>query len=127
MLNDATPMPTIAVRDLAKAREFYSSVLGLTLKDERTEEQRLIFTSGQGGIEVYVSSVAGTNKATYASWEVADVEAVVDDLSAKGVTFEHYPDMPGLTLEGDIHVGSDGKAAWFTDPDGNILCVHSGA
>jgi hypothetical protein len=41
-------------------------------------------------------------------------------LKSKGVTFEHY-DMPGLSLEGDIHVGQGMKVAWFKDPDGNIL------
>jgi hypothetical protein len=33
--------------------------------------------------------------------------------------------MPGLTREGDIHVASDFKAAWFKDPDGNILALVS--
>ena len=43
-------------------------------------------------------------------------------LRAKGVTFEHY-DMPGLKLEGDIHVAGPTKVAWFKDPDGNILNI----
>ena len=47
-------------------------------------------------------------------------EAVVAELKSKGVSFEHY-DMPGTTLEGDIHVDGDLKVAWFKDPDGNIL------
>jgi hypothetical protein len=29
-------------------------------------------------------------------------------------------------LEGDVHVLDGEKAAWFKDPDGNILCLHSG-
>jgi hypothetical protein len=33
--------------------------------------------------------------------------------------------MPGMTREGDVHVGGDIKAAWFKDPDGNILGVMS--
>ena len=31
--------------------------------------------------------------------------------------------MPGMKLEGDIHVMGDGKAAWLKDPDGNILAL----
>ena len=46
-------------------------------------------------------------------------------LKAKGVTFEHY-DMPGMTREGDVHVGGKMKAAWFKDPDGNIHALVSG-
>jgi hypothetical protein len=48
------------------------------------------------------------------------IEPIVKSLKSKGITFEHY-DMPGLSLEGDIHVGSGMKVAWFKDPDGNIL------
>jgi hypothetical protein len=50
------------------------------------------------------------------------VEGVVRALKAKGVTFEHY-DMPDTKREGDIHVSGDMKAAWFKDPDGNILNI----
>jgi len=46
-------------------------------------------------------------------------------LKERGVRFEHY-DMPGLRLEGDIHIADDMKVAWFKDPDGNILNVVSG-
>ena len=45
-------------------------------------------------------------------------------MKAKGVKFEHY--MPGLKLQGDVHIGGDMKVAWFKDPDGNILNIVSG-
>ncbi len=70
---------------------------------------------------MYVSRYAGLNKATAVTWPVGnELEEIVRALEAKGVTFEHY-DMPGLKLEGDIHVGGDMKVAWFKDPDGNIM------
>jgi predicted lactoylglutathione lyase len=47
---------------------------------------------------------------------------MVEQLKAKGVTFEHY-DMPGVELQGDVHVMGDMHAAWFKDPDGNILNI----
>jgi hypothetical protein len=53
-----------------------------------------------------------------------EVDAAVRDLKARGVSFEHY-DMPGLTLEGDVHVGYGMRVAWFKDPDGNILNIVS--
>jgi hypothetical protein len=49
----------------------------------------------------------------------------VRELKAKGVAFEHY-DLPGLKVEGDVHVGEDMRIAWFKDPDGNILSIVSG-
>ncbi len=70
---------------------------------------------------MYRSQYAGTNKATAVTWEVGERLAdVVKELKSKGVKFEHY-DMPGMTLDGDIHKGGDMKIAWFKDPDGNIL------
>jgi hypothetical protein len=54
-----------------------------------------------------------------------DIEGVVQELKAKGVTFEHY-NMPDMTQEDDIHVAGNMKVAWFKDPDGNILNIING-
>jgi hypothetical protein len=51
-----------------------------------------------------------------------EIEGIVRELKSKGVAFEHY-DMPGLKQKGDIHVAGDMKAAWFKDPDGNIVNI----
>jgi hypothetical protein len=59
------------------------------------------------------------------TWVVGeDIESVVQQLKAKGITFEHY-DMPGATREGDVHIAGDMKVVWFKDPDGNILNIAS--
>jgi hypothetical protein len=74
---------------------------------------------------VYESEFAGTNKATSATWGVGDeLETIVQTLKKAGVKFEHY-DLPGLRREGDIHVAGEFRAAWFKDPDGNILHINS--
>ena len=81
----------------------------------------VVYESGDTLINVYRSQFAGTNKATAVTWTVGDeIGSIAKALKAKGVAFEHY-DMPGTTLEGDIHVGYGMKVAWFKDPDGNIL------
>jgi hypothetical protein len=54
-----------------------------------------------------------------------ELEGIVGALKDKGVRFEHY-DMPGMKREGDIHLAGDMRAAWFKDPDGNILSIVSG-
>jgi len=125
MLGNANAIPTIAVKDLSAARQFYETVLGLELEREKPEAQLVLYKSGSGLVQVYVSATAGSNQSTYVTWEVSDIEAAVDELKSKGVSFEHYQDMPGVSLEGDIHVWPDEKAAWFKDPDGNVLCLHS--
>jgi hypothetical protein len=54
---------------------------------------------------------------------VNEIEQVVDELTAKGVTFEHYDDAPLRTDAKGIAVIGDSKSAWFKDPDGNVLAL----
>jgi catechol 2,3-dioxygenase-like lactoylglutathione lyase family enzyme len=122
MLGDKDAVANIAVRDLEVARRFYEDTLGLTPAGAEGEDL-LFFTSGNTTINVYRSQYAGTNQATAVTWEVGeDMEDVVRSLKAKGVAFEHY-DMPDVTRQGDIHIAGEVKAAWFKDPDGNILNI----
>ncbi|MBZ9660000.1 VOC family protein [Mesorhizobium sp. ESP-6-4] len=120
MLENSNVTANLAVKDIAKARAFYEGTLGLSQVDDMDGEL-IVYKSGDTLLNVYRSQFAGTNKATAATWAVGDrIEPIVKSLRSKGITFEHY-DMPGLSLEGDIHVGSGMKVAWFKDPDGNIL------
>jgi hypothetical protein len=65
-----------------------------------------------------------SNRATAASWAVGDdFDAIVEDLRAKGVTFERYDDLPDTKREGAVHIAGEFRAVWFKDPDGNILNV----
>src|SRR5205085_866505 len=114
----------VAVKNLDVAKKFYEGTLGL--KPVHVEGGELIvYKSGNTTLNVYRSQYAGTNKATAVTWSVGDkIADVVGALRAKGVTFEHY-DMPGMKVEGDLHICGDMKVAWFKDPDGNILNVVS--
>ena len=123
MLRDADAVAMVAVKDLGKAAKFYEETLGLHRGDEEDDEA-IAFESGDTIINVYRSNFAGTNKATALTWAVDDVEDVVRTLKSKGVRFEHY-DLPGVTRKGDVHGTGKTKAAWFKDPDGNILALVS--
>lgn len=124
MLGDSGAIATIAVTDVNRARTFYEKTLGL--EPTPSEQPEVVnYKTGSSKILVYKSQFAGTNKATAATWELDDVEAVVRQLKSKGVTFEHY-NFPGMTLKGDVHVADGMKAAWFKDPDGNILALVGG-
>lgn len=120
MLGDINVHAVLGVKDQARANEFYEQTLGLKKIDENAGGA--LFSSGNTKVFVYVTESAGSNQATAASWEVDDVEGMITNLKEKGVSFEHY-DMPGVTLEGDVHVMGPMKAAWFKDPSGNILCL----
>ena len=124
MLNKHDAVATIAVKNLDVARKFYEGVLGLTPQPEM-EEGVMSLKSGSTTVLVYTSQYAGTNRATTATWNVDDLEGTVASLKSKGVTFEHY-DMPGVTRTGDIHGSGNTRAAWFKDPDGNILALAEG-
>ena len=88
-------------------------------------QEVIVLKSGNSTVNVYRSQYAGTNKATTVTWVVGeDIESVVQQLKAKGITFEHY-DMPSVTRVGDVHIAGDMKVAWFKDPDGNILNIAS--
>jgi hypothetical protein len=80
-------------------------------------------TAGGTTFFLYATAFAGQAGHTIAQWHVADVAAEVDELKAKGVAFERY-DMPGVEWDGDIaSIPEMGKAAWFTDSEGNIMCI----
>ncbi len=124
MLRDTDAVANLAVKDLKVAKKFYEGTLGLEPVDAEGDEV-VVYRSGKTTLNVYRSKEAGTNKATAVTWAVGDeVKPLVQSLKAKGVKFEHY-DMPGLSLDGDIHVGYGMQVAWFKDPDGNILNLVS--
>lgn len=125
MLSDKNAMATIAVKDLDKARAFYGGTLGLAPVGPQSTEVAL-FKSGEATLVVYRSDFAGTNKATSATWGVgSELDAIIGKLKQAGVGFEHY-DTPGGKREEDVHVYGTFRAAWFKDPEGNILHINNG-
>jgi catechol 2,3-dioxygenase-like lactoylglutathione lyase family enzyme len=123
MLKDAAAVATVAVKDLARARAFYEGTLGFA--NDSDMDGVASYQSGTSAIFVYQSEFGGSNQATSATFVVQDVVAEVRTLREKGVAFEHY-DLPGMIREGDVHVAGGTQAAWFKDPDGNILAIVSG-
>jgi len=125
-LSDSPVSTAIAVSDLDRARGFYEGKLGLSGgKDE--VDGGVTYTCGDGTtIHPYPSpDNAGKSGATLAFWTVADVEAMVDELSAKGVTFEQYGEPFNTDEKGIARFGGNAAGAWFRDPDGNILALGS--
>ena len=120
MLDTGTVTANIPASDLARARSFYADKLGLTPATEF--DGMLVYrTAGGSAFSVYQTEYAGQAGHTIAQWHVADVDAEVRDLRAKGIAFEQY-DMPGVEWnDGVASVPGMGKAAWFKDSEGNLL------
>jgi len=92
----------VAVSDLERARRFYSDTLGLELIPEGMEGV-LVYKTGATSLVVYPSESAGTNKANAVVWDCgADIDAIVADLRAKSVRYEHY-EMDGVTCKDGVH------------------------
>jgi predicted enzyme related to lactoylglutathione lyase len=123
MLKDSTVTANIPAADLGRAREFYADKLGLTPTDENPGG--LVYTTGGGSsFFLYETEYAGQAGHTIAQWHVGDVRSEAADLASRGVAFEHYDNMPGVSWDGDVaSLEGMGRAAWFKDSEGNILCI----
>lgn len=122
MLRDFTPVPTLAVSDLAAASAFYES---LGFSPGETSYEGTFFSSGSGSFFIYTSDFAGTNKATAMSFMVpgASFDQEVEKLRSAGVTFETF-DAPGITWDNGVAtMDGGGKGVWFKDPDGNFISL----
>jgi predicted enzyme related to lactoylglutathione lyase len=128
MLNDSRVEANIPAGDLQRARAFYADTLGLTPSAESEGIWLLYKTAGGTAFNIYQTEYAGQAGHTIAQWHVSDIEAEVRDLRAKGVVFEVYQGMPGVDWKGEVaSIPGMGKAAWFKDSEGNIMCLDEGA
>lgn len=124
MLKHHDSSAIVAVRDLERARDFYSGLLGLELASDGSDGMPLVYKTGRTFLTVYPSREAGTNRANAVCWGVGDdLDGIVAALESKGLQFEHYPDIG--RLDGNVHVAGDARLVWFKDPDGNILHLNN--
>ncbi len=114
----------LAVSDMARAREFYEGKLGLSVGIDSGDNVAYPCAAGSV-LHVYLSPEhAGKSTATLAGWGVDDAEKVVDELTSKGIVFEHYDEGPIITDEKGIATfDGDARVAYFKDPDGNTLSI----
>ena len=121
MLADGESFSSFAVDDMDRAGAFYAETLGLNV--EAIDEPGLLSLKLAGGHTVMLYPKPDFQPATYTvlNFVVDDVEAAVDELTSRGVAFEHY-DGFGQDEKG-IARGNGPSIAWFKDPAGNILAV----
>ena len=122
MLADSPAFSGFSVNDLESARRFYTDTLGLRVADVPEMGGLLRLHLGSGAdVLVYAKDDHTPASFTVLNFPVPDVEQAVDQLGARGVTFEHYENPP--TDEKGIMRAGGPLIAWFTDPSGNVLSV----
>jgi predicted enzyme related to lactoylglutathione lyase len=124
MLCDCHAYPTLPASDLTRARRFYEQVLGFEPSEE--SPAGILYDARGSTFMLYPSQYAGTNQATAVSFETDDLTGLVGELKGKGVKFEDYDFGDYKTVDGIMTV-DDGRSAWFTDTEGNIISVFQTA
>jgi catechol 2,3-dioxygenase-like lactoylglutathione lyase family enzyme len=119
MLANTPAFSGFAVPDIDAARDFYANTLGLDV----TEENGLLTLKLAGDRPTLVYPKPDYEPATYTilNFQVEDIDAAVDELSGRGITFERYEGFP--QDEKGVMRGNGPDIAWFKDPAGNILSV----
>lgn len=123
MFKDSHAFSSFSVDDLAQAKDFYHTTLGLEISEEYGMLTLKLATGGN--VFLYPKENHQPASFTVLNFPVDDIDRAVDELKAKGITFERYPDMhqddKGIARGAAEHKGPD--IAWFKDPAGNILAV----
>ena len=125
MLKESHAFSGFSVKDVDSTVSFYQDTLGLDV--EVTDMGLQLHLAGGTTIFMYVRNNDVPAEYTILNFPVDDVERAVDELSAKGIEFLKYPDMPAPQDEkGILHGKASGYGpdiAWFKDPSGNTLSV----
>lgn len=118
MLKDSKAFSGFSVDDIPRAKEFYSTTLGLDVG----EQNGMLHLRTAGGNDVLVYPKPNHVPAEYTvlNFPVGDIEATARELTARGVTFEKYNDKHD---DLGIFRGGGPLIAWFKDPAGNVLSI----
>lgn len=121
MLGGTQAAAGVVTTDLEKARTFYGETLGLRFKEG--DEIHATFDAGGTPVFVYEREDRPTADHTLLTWSVDDLEKTMKGLKERGISFEHYGSGPVKTDDRGISASEElgMKAAWFKDPDGNVL------
>ena len=117
------PMTAILpVKDMTRARDFYENKLGLQAEGMQADGKYLLRCGG-ARIALFPKPDGTKAEHTAMSFLVEDIVEEIRELKHRGVQFHDY-DLPGLMTFQHVCVLGSEKAAWFSDTEGNVLCLH---
>jgi catechol 2,3-dioxygenase-like lactoylglutathione lyase family enzyme len=117
-------VPTLPASDIERARRFYQETLGFEVEGEQGPDGGYAFRAGEGEVYFYVyptNAPRGGN--TAAQFLSDDFDSMVQEFRRRGIKFEEYHDMPGVTWDNGVATMGEDRGFWFTDSEGNILAV----
>lgn len=123
MLTNSHITTILPVTEVDRARRFYQDMLGLQPEGAHADGSFWMRTSDGGTVALLPRPDRQASKYTAMSFDVRNLESEVRDLESRGVRFEEY-DLPDLKTVNHIFRAEDEQCAWFTDTEGNILCLH---
>jgi len=121
MFENTKAFSGFSVDDIPRAKQFYAETLGLDLSEENG--LLTLHIAGDRPTLVYPKPDHTPASFTILNFPVDDIEAAVDALAERGVSFERYPGTEIETDEKGIFRGEGPLIAWFKDPAGNVLSV----
>jgi catechol 2,3-dioxygenase-like lactoylglutathione lyase family enzyme len=122
LLENTKAFSGFSVDDVPRAKQFYGDTLGLKVTEENG--MLTLHIAGDRPTLVYPKGDAHEPASfTILNFPVADIEATVDGLAERGVSFERYSGSEMETDEKGIFRGGGPLIAWFKDPAGNVLSV----
>ncbi|MGC5329451.1 VOC family protein [Micromonospora sp. DT62] len=122
MFADTMAWSSFSVDDPGRAEGFYADTLGLRVsRDDAMGGLLTLHLAGGRDVMVYPKADHTPAAHTVLNFPVDDVDRAVDELTARGVRFAHYPGMP--QDDKGVMRGNGPTIAWFTDPAGNIMSV----
>ena len=119
MLSDNPVFPTLPTTNIQKAKVFYRNKLGLKILYE--EEQGIIFQAGKNSRIYMYKRPPSSADHTQAAFYVKDIYKKIEELEENGIEFLQYDNDRVKTDKKGVAKRGKQKAAWFKDPDGNIL------
>ncbi len=121
MLAERRVHVTLPTADIDRARAFYEGTLGF--KPYSVQPTAVLYRAGEGtlfAVSRGTALSAGTH--TQMGFTTDDLEAEVAAAKALGLVFEEY-DFPGFKTVDSIAAVGPNRAAWFKDPDGNLIGI----
>lgn len=123
LLSGVKAQPSLPAVDIKRAAAFYREKLGLDVEIGEDEQYALVLCGGGTDIFLYIREATKADH-TVVNFSVEDIDMVVDELKANGVTFEIY-EMDGATWDGSVACFGEGgpKGVWLKDSEGNIVGI----